>query len=173
MHITIYNYIINPDPPERQRQEDGLSNLEYLAWLTLMAMESREARRPEPPAPVPPPPPPPPPPLPPPPPPQPLPRVLPSPPPVYAPQAVSEVQLIPGLPHPGSGKIYSLQVGAYNSLDSASRAFQLVRAAGFDAVYEQSGNVYRVYASNIPAQSVYYAAQRLGVMGFGQIWVRE
>jgi cell division septation protein DedD len=81
--------------------------------------------------------------------------------------------VIPGLPNPNSGRLYQLQVGAFSNLESANHAFQLVRSAGFDAVQEQTGNVYRVYAEGVPAQTVQFAAQRLGVMGFRQVWVRE
>ena len=85
----------------------------------------------------------------------------------------NEITVIPGLPNPNSGRLYQLQVGAFSSLESATQAYQLLRAAGFDTVQEQGGNVYRVYARGVPAQVVQYAAQRLGVMGFRQVWVRE
>jgi cell division septation protein DedD len=70
-------------------------------------------------------------------------------------------------------KLYRLQVGAYSTQDGANRAVQLVRAAGFNAVLEQSGSFSRVLAANIAGPNVYAAANRLGAMGFRQIWVRE
>jgi cell division protein FtsN len=96
-------------------------------------------------------------------------------PPVYqyqAPQG-ADIQIIPGIPDPNSGKLYRLQVGAFSIQDAAAQAARQIQAAGFNAALEQSGTVYRALAVNIPAASVYAAASRLGLAGFKQIWVRE
>jgi cell division septation protein DedD len=104
----------------------------------------------------------------------------PSPPPGYSANTTprgtvqdNQVMVYPGLPDPNSGRLFQLQVGAYNSPEGATQAFQLLRIAGFDAVQEQTGDVFRVYADGVPAVTVQFAAQRLGVMGFRQVWIRE
>jgi cell division protein FtsN len=92
--------------------------------------------------------------------------------PLYVPVPVSDVQIL-GITDRSSGKIYRLQVGAYSTSDGASHAFQMVRAAGFEAVQEHAGNVFRVLATGISGANVDAAAKRLGAMGFRQIWVRN
>jgi cell division protein FtsN len=86
---------------------------------------------------------------------------------------VNEVQVIPGLPDPNNGRIYKLQVGSFYSEAGAALAYQQLMMAGFSPAYEYSYNVYRVLAVGIPAANVAYSVQRLGSMGFRQIWVRE
>ena len=146
-------------PKQEQPAKEKLSSeeLDYLAWLTLMAMEAREsAKTPQPHAPTPAAPP------------------AYQPPPVQPQQPVANnVQILPGVPNPNSGKTYMLQVGAFSATETAFQAFQQVKAAGFDAVLEQAGNLYRVLAIGIPAKNVYFAAQRLGAFGFRQVIVRE
>jgi cell division protein FtsN len=86
---------------------------------------------------------------------------------------INEVQVIPGLPDPNNGRIYRLQVGSFYSEAGAALAYQQLLMAGFSATYEYSYNSYRVLAIGIPASNVAYTIQRLGGMGFRQIWVRE
>ena len=83
------------------------------------------------------------------------------------------IEVIPGLPNPATNIIYNLQVGAFNSRDSAARVEAQLRAAGFTTRQEPIGSLVRVLAVNIPAAEVSGAIQRLGAMGFNQIWVRS
>jgi cell division protein FtsN len=93
--------------------------------------------------------------------------------PVYQYPQGADVQIIPGIPDPNSGRLYRLQVGAYSAQDTAVQAARLIQAAGFNAALEQAGGIYRALAMDIPAASVYAAASRLAQVGFRQIWVRE
>jgi len=86
---------------------------------------------------------------------------------------VKNVKILPALPSPHSGKTYRLLVGTFSGADGAFPVFCQLQAAGFEAVQEQTGSTCRVFAAGIPAASVYYAAQRLGAMGFEQVWVHE
>jgi cell division protein FtsN len=87
---------------------------------------------------------------------------------------VDNIQIIPGLPNPNSNRIYRLQVGAFSGVESATRAVRQLQVAGFDVVQELAeNNLYRVLAVGIPAHNVYNAAQRLGAIGFKQVWVRD
>ena len=79
----------------------------------------------------------------------------------------------PAMPDPNDGKVYSLQVGAYGTVETASRTVQELRGSGFDAIYEQAATHYRVSAVGIPSSMVYYAVQRLGALGFREIWIKE
>jgi len=91
----------------------------------------------------------------------------------YTADPVSNIQIIPALPSPHSGKTYRLLVEDYSSIESASLLSQQLMRAGFQTVQEQAGTMCRVYAAGIPASSVYYAAQRLGAIGFKQVWIYE
>jgi cell division septation protein DedD len=94
-------------------------------------------------------------------------------PPSPSPVPPGEVQVLPGLPDRSSRKIFRLQVAAFSSIDGSSRVCQTLRAAGFNVVLEQYGSLYRVMVTGIPSADVWPVAQRLGSMGFRQIWVRE
>jgi hypothetical protein len=162
--------MVNPDNQQTKNDKPASNaDLDYLAWLTLMAMEAKDAesRRMPPPSQQPPPVP------------QyppvpsqpqyvPLPQyVPPSPPPPMS------VEVMPGIPNPNTNRVYNLQVGAFSS-DGALRIVQQLRSMGFEVSMEPIGNnVYRVSVIGIPAQYVTNAIQRLGSFGFRQIWVRE
>ena len=88
-------------------------------------------------------------------------------PPVYDPQ------IIPGLPNPDTDKVYRLLVGTYPGVDSAFPIYKQLQAAGFEVAQEQAGDMCKVFAAGIPASRVYYAAKRLGAIGFSQIWIQE
>ena len=94
--------------------------------------------------------------------------------PLYTSPPVHNIQIIPStLPDPRSKKVYRLLVGTYPGVDSAFRICRQLQAAGFDVVQEQVGDMCRVFAAGIPAAQVYYAAQRLGAIGFEQVWIQE
>jgi hypothetical protein len=93
--------------------------------------------------------------------------------PFYTAPPVYDPQIIPGLPNPDTDKVYRLLVGTYPGVDSAFRIYQQLQAAGFDVVQEQAGDMCKVFAAGIPASRVYYAAKRLGAIGFSQIWIQE
>jgi hypothetical protein len=84
-----------------------------------------------------------------------------------------DVQIVPDLPDQNSGKLYRLQIGAYSAKNTALRAAEYIKSAGFDVELEAAGSVYRVVIKGIAAPDVYSASIRLGSLGFGQIWVRE
>ena len=58
-------------------------------------------------------------------------------------------------------------------MEHANNTAQRVRAAGFNVIEEQSGQLYRVLATDVPASMVRSAIERLVSMGFRQFWVRE
>ena len=94
-------------------------------------------------------------------------------PPLFSSPPVNDPQIIPGLPNPNTDKVYRLMVGTYQGVDNAFPIYQQLQAAGFDVVQEQAGDMCRVFAAGIPASRVYYAAKRLGAIGFQQIWIQE
>jgi hypothetical protein len=64
-------------------------------------------------------------------------------------------------------------VGAFSTPEGAAAAAQILKNAGFYVGGEISGGAYRVIVVNIPAAVVHLAVQKLGTLGFRQIWVRE
>jgi cell division septation protein DedD len=167
-HITINNYIINPDKPvsPENRQEstpkDQAGNA-AMAPDTAVVPATVPAALPveQPPLaelPVSPPV---------------QPATQPDKAPLFSSPPVFDPQIIPGLPNPNTNKVYRLLVGTYPSVDNAFRIYQQLQAAGFDVVQEQAGDTCRVFAAGIPASRVYYAAKRLGAIGFPQIWIQE
>jgi outer membrane biosynthesis protein TonB len=89
------------------------------------------------------------------------------------PVSINNMQITPDLPNPLSGKIYRLRVGNDSSVENAPLVSQQLMKAGFQVVQEQAGALFRVYVVGIPASSVYYAVQRLGAIGFGQVGIYE
>jgi hypothetical protein len=58
-------------------------------------------------------------------------------------------------------------------MDSAAVVMRQVEAAGFLVMQEQHSGLVRVLVTGILATNVQSAVQRLGAMGFTQIWVRD
>jgi len=181
-YITINNYIINPDkaiPPENRQEypaqkdqasyapqaPDTVAALSAVqptepsagppsAPLTAQPAAAQAPAQPEAPAAV-------------------QPEALPEKTPLFTAPPVNDPQIIPGLPNPNTDKVYRLLVGTYPGVDGAFRIYQQLQAAGFDVVQEQAGDMCKVFAADIPASRVYYAAKRLGAIGFSQIWIQE
>ena len=178
---TAQDPVIEPENPDLGAQPPN-------PVMEVSAVQTPTQPEPPPPPPPPPPsPPPPPPPAPPPPPPPPLqeappaevpppaaPAAPPAKPSVFTKPPVYNVRIIPDrLPDPNSDKVYRLLVGTYPGVDSAFPVYRQLQAAGFQVQQEQAGEMCRVYAAGIPASQVYYAAQRLGAIGFEQVWIQE
>jgi hypothetical protein len=87
--------------------------------------------------------------------------------------APREALIIPGLPDGNSGKVYRLQIGAFSTESDAARFVSELANSGFNIALEPDGTVYRVFAADIPAAMVYYAALKLGGLGVTQILLRE
>jgi hypothetical protein len=136
--------MVNPDnQPAKNDKPASNADLDYLAWLTLMAMEAKDAAD----------------------------RAPPSQSQYVSPPA--SVEVMPGLPNPNSNRVYQLQVGAFSN-DNALRVAQQLRSLGYGASMGHIGNnIFGVSVIGIPAQHVANTIQRLGALGFRQIWVRE
>ena len=93
--------------------------------------------------------------------------------PLYAPPVYNWIP--PTLPDPRSTKKYRLLVETCPSIERANLVYRQLDKAGFKVALEQAGNMCSVFAADIPAAQVYYAAQRLGAIGFGQVqvWIQE
>ena len=77
------------------------------------------------------------------------------------------------LPDPGGDGIYRVQVGSFSSMAFAQRASDVLRLAEFSPEIERHCDRYhRVVIPRISAAEVASHVQRLGVAGFGDLWIR-
>jgi hypothetical protein len=101
-------------------------------------------------------------------------RPTPAPPVPRAPTtARAAAKLTGSIPQRGSKKIYRLQVGSYLVSANAIRAFNQLRNEGLRPAYEKYGNYTRVVLSGIRADDVSRYAEKIGALGFAEIWCRE
>jgi rare lipoprotein A len=82
--------------------------------------------------------------------------ITPAPPPV-------EVKSVPA---PAPNKVYRIQVGSYKIAKNAVDAFERLKKAGLNPVYERNGEFFRVVLSGIRAEDVESVTQRIGTAGF-------
>jgi cell division protein FtsN len=103
-----------------------------------------------------------------------IPGAVPSPPPRPAPPVQpAPVKVTPRMPDPHSGRMYRVQVGAFDKPAYAERSFERLRNAGISSAYEQSGKYYRVVIPQVPAADMDQLIRRLGSAGFTEAWLRE
>jgi len=157
LNITIHNYVVIPDEPAEERRERPMrQNVEARRTRPVAEEQMHEevpaVAVPSVPHPVPPP----------------------TPPLVHLPPVhMDDIVIIPGLPNPHSDRIYRIQVGAYSGLGGASLAVRQVEAAGFIAVQETHGGLFRVFVEGVPSWNVQASVQRLAALGFTHMWIRE
>jgi len=93
-------------------------------------------------------------------------------PPVYPP-APAHIRIIPGLPDPGSPRIYRIQVGSYAVHNTADLMAQRLRAAGLQAGIEYYNSLKRVFVPGVRAEDAGSIVQMLESLGFAEVWIRE
>jgi len=101
-------------------------------------------------------------------------RYIPPPPaePVYVP-APTQIRVIPGLPNPDSPKIYRLQVGSYTVHNAADIVAQRIMAAGLQAGIEYYNSSKRVFVPGVRAEDAQTIVQKLELLGFTEVWIRD
>jgi cell division protein FtsN len=184
IYLYFYNTVQNPNPPEPAAQPVETK------------VEQKPPVEPEPlieyryiPAPAPEPPPPPPPVveyryIPPPPvefiyvqPPQPQVEYVyiqpPMPEPVYVQPAPLQIRVIPCLPDPNTQRIFRIQVGSYAVHNTADMMAQRLMAAGLQAGIEYYNSLKRVFVPGVRAEDAYTIVQKLELLGFTEVWIRD
>jgi hypothetical protein len=76
-------------------------------------------------------------------------------------------------PQKGSNKLYRLQVGSFLIPANAEQAVNKLKDAGLYPVYEKYGNYTRVVFPGIWAEDVSRCIEKLGAVGFREVWCRE
>ena len=82
-------------------------------------------------------------------------------------------KVIPKMPDPAGKGIYRVQVGAFSRSAFAQKAFDKLKAAGFNPAFERHNSLYRVVIPRVSAAEMSQVAQRLGAAGFAEVWIRE
>jgi rare lipoprotein A len=87
--------------------------------------------------------------------------------------AAGTTQFRPAVPDSETGKSYSIQVGAYKTPKYAVEAFEKLRNAGLNPVYERHDDFYRVVLTGIKSEELRTLSVKLGGAGFGEALLRE
>ena len=85
----------------------------------------------------------------------------------------ASVRFKPAIPEAANGKHYRVQVGAYKQPEYAIEAFEKLKKAGFNPVYERFGDYYRVYIGGLKHEELKTISDRLGNAGFREVLLRE
>jgi cell division protein FtsN len=70
-------------------------------------------------------------------------------------------------------KIYRIQVGSYKEARNALAAFERLKGAGLNPVYERNGEYFRVVLSGVPSEEISAALQKISSSGFRDPLLRE
>jgi rare lipoprotein A len=89
------------------------------------------------------------------------------------PYNAASINIIGGIPQPGTGKHYRLQVGAYKIPRNAVETFERLREAGLSPLYEVNGDTYRVVLANLNPEDIPSIAEKLYYAGFQEVLIRE
>ena len=96
-------------------------------------------------------------------------------PPQFAPAPTTGrfANIIGGIPQPGTGKRYRLQIGAYSIPRNAYDVFTRLQNGGLNPAYERFNDIYRVVLANLNPEEIPAIAERLFSLGFVEAIIRE
>jgi len=83
------------------------------------------------------------------------------------------IKVIPSMPASDTAAVYRLHVGSFKQIKNADRAEKLLNAMGLSAGRESFNDFIRVYVVNVSSENVPFIIQKLGIVGFRTIWIRE
>ena len=81
--------------------------------------------------------------------------------------------IIGGIPVPGTGKFYRLQVGAYRVPRNAVDSFEKLKNANLSPAYENVDGIYRVVLPGLRSEEIESVAEILYSIGFVEAIIRE
>jgi cell division protein FtsN len=85
--------------------------------------------------------------------------------------APAAAPLLPAAVKPN--KIYRVQVGSYREARNALAAFERLKGAGLNPVYERNGEYFRVVLSGVPSEEMGGVLQKINLSGFKDPLLRE
>ena len=81
--------------------------------------------------------------------------------------------IIGGIPDPGNGKMYRLQIGAYRIPRNAVDVFERLQNAGLTPNYERADDFYRVVLVGLRSEEIQFVAEKIWAAGFSEAIIRE
>jgi rare lipoprotein A len=69
--------------------------------------------------------------------------------------------------------VYRVQVGSFKEARNALAAFERLREAGLNPVYERNGDFFRVVLSGIPSEEIAEILRKVQTAGFNDPLLRE
>ena len=86
---------------------------------------------------------------------------------------VMAANIIGGIPDPGNGKTYRLQIGAYRIPRNAVEVFEKLQNAGLTPNYERANDLYRVVLIGLRSEEIQAIAEKIWAAGFSEAIIRE
>ena len=83
------------------------------------------------------------------------------------------IRFMPAIPEAPTGKQYKIQVGAYRQPEYAIEAFEKLKKAGLNPVYERYGDYCRVVISGLRQEELKTISGKLINAGFKEVMLRE
>jgi hypothetical protein len=83
------------------------------------------------------------------------------------------LRVIGRIPSPNSDTLYRIQAGAYRETANAEAAFNRLRNAGLNPVYENHLDLRRVVLAGISARNIPHFLNIIRNAGFSEVWIRE
>jgi rare lipoprotein A len=87
--------------------------------------------------------------------------------------SAAKALIIGGIPVPGTGKFYRLQVGAYRVPRNAVDSFEKLKNANLSPAYENVDGIYRVVLPGLRSEEIESVAEILYSIGFAEAIIRE
>jgi hypothetical protein len=88
-------------------------------------------------------------------------------------QEGAPLKIIGGIPPVEGSKPYQIQVGAFKDIRNAEMVFERLKNASFNPVYEKYLDFTRVIITGIGAGNIAACLDRIEILGFREIWIRE
>jgi hypothetical protein len=82
-------------------------------------------------------------------------------------------KVIGRIPPVEDSKSYQIQVGAFKDIRNAEMVFERLRSASFNPLYENYFDFTRVMITGILAKDVTHCLDRIQILGFREIWIKE
>jgi hypothetical protein len=88
-------------------------------------------------------------------------------------QESTTFNIIGRIPSSESTKLYRIQVGAFKNIQNAERVFITLRNASLNPIYDNYLDFTRVMVTGISAKDVAACLDKIQILGFREIWIRE
>jgi hypothetical protein len=88
-------------------------------------------------------------------------------------QENTRFNIIGKIPPVESAKLYQIQVGAFKNIQNAEKVFAALHNASLNPVYDNYLDFIRVMVAGISAKDIASCMDKISMLGFREIWIRE